>query len=123
MGNAGCSSGGGSSPSVNEEFISNEDEVVVIGGTTTTQASVSSESWSWSPPSSTQGDGWTPWTPTTTATTETNFADSSTVEQPLSGDYKVVCYFTNWAWYRPGVGKYIPEDIDPSLCTHVVYGF
>ena len=31
--------------------------------------------------------------------------------------------FTNWAWYRPGVGKYIPEDIDPSLCTHVVYGF
>ena len=31
--------------------------------------------------------------------------------------------FTNWAWYRPGAGKYIPEDIDPSLCTHVVYGF
>ena len=31
--------------------------------------------------------------------------------------------FTNWAWYRPGIGKYIPEDIDPSLCTHVVYGF
>ena len=31
--------------------------------------------------------------------------------------------FTNWAWYRPGVGKYKPEDIDPSICTHVVYGF
>lgn len=39
------------------------------------------------------------------------------------GDYKVVCYFTNWAWYRPGQGKYKPEDIDESLCTHIVYGF
>ncbi|XP_017154888.1 probable chitinase 10 [Drosophila miranda] len=38
-------------------------------------------------------------------------------------DYKVVCYFTNWAWYRPGQGKYVPEDIDANLCTHIVYGF
>lgn len=35
----------------------------------------------------------------------------------------VVCYFTNWAWYRPGLGKYKPEDIDPTICTHIVYGF
>ncbi|XP_037913621.1 probable chitinase 10 [Hermetia illucens] len=44
---------------------------------------------------------------------------------PVSGDgqYKVVCYFTNWAWYRPGEGKYTPDDIDDSLCTHIVYGF
>ncbi|EDW76228.2 uncharacterized protein Dwil_GK14769 [Drosophila willistoni] len=38
-------------------------------------------------------------------------------------EYKVVCYFTNWAWYRPGQGKYVPEDIDANLCTHIVYGF
>lgn len=38
-------------------------------------------------------------------------------------NYKVVCYFTNWAWYRPGQGKYVPEDIDENLCTHIVYGF
>jgi len=70
--------------------------VIVIGSTTTTMSTTkssatSSESWSWSPPASTQGGGWTPWTPTTTATTETNFADSSSVQDPLSGDYKVVC--------------------------------
>jgi len=35
----------------------------------------------------------------------------------------VVCYFTNWAWYRQGVGKYLPETIDERLCTHIVYGF
>lgn len=35
----------------------------------------------------------------------------------------MVCYFTNWAWYRQGLGKYRPEDIDPDMCTHIVYGF
>lgn len=45
------------------------------------------------------------------------------VEVTPSGQYKVVCYFTNWAWYRPGDGKYTPDDIDANLCTHIVYGF
>lgn len=43
--------------------------------------------------------------------------------EPLNGDYKLVCYFTNWAWYRPGPGKYLPDNIDENLCTHIVYGF
>jgi len=34
-----------------------------------------------------------------------------------------VCYFTNWAVYRSAGGSYKPEDIDTSLCTHIVYGF
>lgn len=41
----------------------------------------------------------------------------------VTGGKKVVCYFTNWAWYRPGVGKYKPENINSDLCTHIVYGF
>nr|XP_022917656.1 probable chitinase 10 isoform X3 [Onthophagus taurus] len=54
---------------------------------------------------------------------------TTTVEIPqeplpkLSGYFKIVCYFTNWAWYRRGVGKYTPADINPDLCTHIVYGF
>lgn len=36
---------------------------------------------------------------------------------------KVVCYFTNWSFYREGNGKFLPENVDANLCTHVVYGF
>jgi len=34
-----------------------------------------------------------------------------------------VCYHTNWSQYRPGAGKFVPEDLDPSLCTHMIYSF
>lgn len=40
-----------------------------------------------------------------------------------TGNYKRVCYFTNWAQYRPDPFKFLPEDIDPFLCTHVIYSF
>merc|ERR1711971_104189 len=33
------------------------------------------------------------------------------------------CYFTNWSYKRPGMGKFTPEDIDPTLCTHIVFAF
>lgn len=36
---------------------------------------------------------------------------------------KVVCYVTNWAFYRKADGKFVPEHIDQRLCTHVVYAF
>ena len=45
------------------------------------------------------------------------------VGREISGDYKIVCYFTNWAWYRPGQGKFRAENVRPELCTHIVYGF
>lgn len=37
--------------------------------------------------------------------------------------YKIVCYYTNWAQYRPKPGTYFPEDVDPNLCTHIIYAF
>ena len=35
----------------------------------------------------------------------------------------MVCYFENWAQYRKGDEKMLPKDIDPFLCTHVIYSF
>lgn len=28
---------------------------------------------------------------------------------------------TNWAQYRPSTGAFTPDNIDPFLCTHVIY--
>ncbi|XP_014671914.1 PREDICTED: chitinase-3-like protein 2 [Priapulus caudatus] len=39
------------------------------------------------------------------------------------GTYRVVCYFTNWSQYRPSPATFQPENIDPSLCTHIVFAF
>ncbi|CAL4073812.1 unnamed protein product, partial [Meganyctiphanes norvegica] len=36
---------------------------------------------------------------------------------------KVVCYYGSWAVYRPGRGKFDVEDIDPHICTHVIFAF
>jgi len=36
---------------------------------------------------------------------------------------KLVCYYTNWSQYRPGAGRFVPSNVDPHLCTHLIYAF
>jgi len=50
--------------------------------------------------------------------------DHPTEPTPLpDGDKVVVCYYSSWAFYRNGYGKFDIPDIDPNLCTHLNYGF
>ncbi|XP_041364304.1 acidic mammalian chitinase-like [Gigantopelta aegis] len=37
--------------------------------------------------------------------------------------YRRVCYFANWARWRRGIGKHTPADVDPFLCTHIIFAF
>lgn len=34
-----------------------------------------------------------------------------------------MCYYTNWSQYRLKIGKFVPEDITPDLCTHIIFAF
>ncbi|CAK1548864.1 unnamed protein product [Leptosia nina] len=48
--------------------------------------------------------------------------DGQTLGGPMHGKV-VVCYVATWAVYRPGAGKFEQSDLEPSLCTHLVYSF
>ena len=41
----------------------------------------------------------------------------------IAADKKIVCYFSSSAVYRPGLGKFDISDINPWLCTHIIYSF
>ena len=38
-------------------------------------------------------------------------------------DKVVFCYYSSFAQNRKSIGKFLPEDIDPLLCTHVIFAF
>ncbi|XP_055532350.1 chitinase-3-like protein 1 [Wyeomyia smithii] len=40
-----------------------------------------------------------------------------TAQKPL------LCYYGSWAHYRSGRGQFTVDNIDPWLCTHVIYSF
>ncbi|XP_071132083.1 probable chitinase 10 isoform X1 [Mytilus edulis] len=60
--------------------------------------------------------------PTDTVSTNQPTQSPNTVGPDVNG-YKRVCYHTNWAQYRTAPYKFFPADIDPSLCTHIIYSF
>ena len=37
--------------------------------------------------------------------------------------YARVCYYTNWSQYRTQPMSYKIKDVDPSLCTHIIFAF
>lgn len=41
----------------------------------------------------------------------------------IGSAYVLSCYFTNWAQYRPGSGRFTVDNIDPCLCDHLIYAF
>lgn len=44
-------------------------------------------------------------------------------KQNSKNAFKLICYMTNWAQYRPNNTKFVPTNLDPFLCTHVIYAF
>lgn len=38
-------------------------------------------------------------------------------------DYKVLCYFSSWSWLRQANARFVPENIIPKTCTHVLYAY
>ena len=62
--------------------------------------------------------------PATTGTTTTAAPPGTTTTTKPSSGKKVVCYYPNWAhWRQQGSGKFTVDDIDPSICTHLIYAF
>lgn len=50
---------------------------------------------------------------------------STTTRIPPSGPFDpiIVCYLGSWSVYRPSLAKFTPENINPFLCTHIIYAF
>ncbi|XP_065572710.1 probable endochitinase [Artemia franciscana] len=74
----------------------------------------------------------TPESSITPVTTLSSTAEINTLTPPISqattvnpgnNDKVFFCYYGSWAVYRPGNGKYDVENIDPEICTDLVYTF
>lgn len=36
---------------------------------------------------------------------------------------QILCYLTSWSAKRPSAGRFMPDNIDANLCTHIIYAF
>lgn len=56
----------------------------------------------------------------------TSYEGNSTNQIPYlftEREPQVLCYLTSWSSKRPSAGRFLPENIDPNLCTHVIFAF
>lgn len=44
-------------------------------------------------------------------------------ESQATANPKTVCYYESWVHWRHGDGHMEPDEIDTSLCTHIVYTY
>ncbi|KAF7268724.1 hypothetical protein GWI33_018078 [Rhynchophorus ferrugineus] len=51
------------------------------------------------------------------------FARNGVAADDCDVKQKVVCYFGSWAYYRDEEGQFTTNDIDPTLCTDIIYSF
>ncbi|KAI9560101.1 hypothetical protein GHT06_014111 [Daphnia sinensis] len=100
---------------------SNDQKTPVVPGGSQTTPSLATTGRPTRPSTTTRPSRPTETTRPTRPTTTTKPARPPQPSKP--GEYKVICYYTNWSWYRPGEAKYSPADIDVDLCTHILYGF
>ncbi|RUS91647.1 hypothetical protein EGW08_000620, partial [Elysia chlorotica] len=42
---------------------------------------------------------------------------------PIANGKKIFCYYSSFAYNRHGRGNFVPEDINPHLCSHIIYAF
>ncbi|CAF3814781.1 unnamed protein product, partial [Rotaria sp. Silwood1] len=49
--------------------------------------------------------------------------NTSTCRVIIQKQKRIVCYYLNWAQHRPEGGNFFPENLDTSLCTHIIYAF
>ncbi|CAL8109513.1 unnamed protein product [Orchesella dallaii] len=52
-----------------------------------------------------------------------DFSGDENLASVLAHEKVVVCYVGTWAAYRKLDGKYDITNIDPKLCTHIIYSF
>lgn len=55
------------------------------------------------------------------------------IQKPLKPSFKsvtsyrstknVICYFSNWAQIRSPPAKFVPENLDATLCSHIFYAY
>ncbi|KAI5644634.1 glycosyl hydrolases family 18 domain-containing protein [Phthorimaea operculella] len=60
-----------------------------------------------------------------TATLAVGLAGGALLDGPLytKAGNRIICYYGTWATDREGDGRFRVEDVDTSLCTHLVYAF